>query len=81
MKDELRKIVGTIAHIDTSADRLADDDDLYEAGLSSLNTIQLMLVIEKQFNIAIPDELLNRELFASIDSLADTILQLQHDRA
>lgn len=79
MKDEIRKIVGSIAHIDVSPERIADDDDLYEAGLSSLNTIQLMLVIEKHFNIEIPDEQLNRQLFGSIDSLAETISQLQRN--
>lgn len=36
-----------------------------------------MLAIEKQFNIEIPDEMLNRNLFRSIDALADTIATLQ----
>ncbi|MDR3096593.1 MAG: acyl carrier protein [Paraburkholderia sp.] len=77
MKNELRKIIETVGHIDVSPDCVADDDDLYEVGLTSLNTIQLMLAIEKHFNVEIPDELLNRQLFRSINSLADTISVLQ----
>ena len=77
MKNELRQLIENVAHLDASSDRVADDDDLYEAGLSSLNTIQLMLAIEKHFDIEIPDERLNRQLFRSIDSLAETISSLQ----
>lgn len=79
MKNELRKIIQELAHIEISIDLIADGDDLYEAGLSSLNTIQLMLAIEKHFDIEIPDRMLNRHLFQSIDSLAEAVTQLQRD--
>ena len=36
-----------------------------------------MLALERQFNVEIPDEMLNRNLFRSIDSLADAIGTLQ----
>ncbi|WP_338927217.1 acyl carrier protein (plasmid) [Mycetohabitans endofungorum] len=79
MKNELRQIIQEVAHLELSVDRLSDSDDLYEAGLSSLNTIQLMLAIEKYFNVEIPDRMLNRHLFQSIDSLAEAVSQLQRD--
>ncbi|CAG2348616.1 MULTISPECIES: acyl carrier protein [Burkholderia] len=77
MKNEIRTILKHVAHLEAAIDSIRDGDDLYEAGLSSLDTIQLMLAIEKQFNIEIPDEMLNRNLFRSIDALADTIATLQ----
>ncbi|MGU7810920.1 acyl carrier protein [Burkholderia sp. AW49-1] len=77
MKDQIRTILKHVAHLEAAIDSIGDEDDLYEAGLSSLDTIQLMLAIEKQFNIEIPDEMLNRNLFRSIDALADTIVTLQ----
>lgn len=76
-ENELRTIIKDVAHLEASIDHIADGDDLYEAGLSSLNTIQLMLAIEKHFNIEIPDEMLNRQLFQSIDTLAGAVTQLQ----
>lgn len=79
MKNELRQIIQEVAHLELSVDRLSDSDDLYEAGLSSLNTIQLMLAIEKHFNVEIPDRMLSRQLFQSIDSLAEAVSQLQRD--
>ncbi|MET3618611.1 acyl carrier protein [Burkholderia ambifaria] len=77
MKKDIRTILKHVAHLEAAIDSIGDEDDLYEAGLSSLDTIQLMLAIEKQFNIEIPDEMLNRSLFRSIDALADTIATLQ----
>nr|WP_241020393.1 acyl carrier protein [Burkholderia sp. Ac-20345] len=77
VKNEIRTILKHVAHLEAAIDSIGDRDDLYDAGLSSLDTIQLMLAIEKQFNIEIPDEMLNRNLFRSIDALADTIATLQ----
>ncbi|AXF23707.1 acyl carrier protein [Burkholderia pyrrocinia] len=77
VKNEIRTILKHVAHLEAAIDSIGDGDDLYEAGLSSLDTIQLMLAIEKQFNIEIPDEMLNRNLFRSIDALANTVATLQ----
>ncbi|RQZ30809.1 acyl carrier protein [Burkholderia sp. Bp9017] len=77
VKNEIRTILKHVAHLEAAIDSIGDGDDLYEAGLSSLDTIQLMLAIEKQFNIEIPDEMLNRNLFRSVDALAETIATLQ----
>ncbi|EED97381.1 acyl carrier protein [Burkholderia multivorans] len=77
MKNEIRAILKQVAHLEAAVDSIGDADDLYEAGLSSLDTIQLMLALERQFNVEIPDELLNRNLFRSIDALAETIGALQ----
>ncbi len=78
MKNELRQIIKDTAHFEVSIDSISDDDDLYEAGLSSLNTIQLMLAIERHFNIEIPDQMLNRHLFQSVSSLAEAVTTLQN---
>ncbi|KWO57990.1 acyl carrier protein [Burkholderia ubonensis] len=77
MKNAIREILKHVAHLEAAVDTIGDADDLYDAGLSSLDTIQLMLAIERQFDIEIPDEMLNRQLFRSIDALAEAIVTLQ----
>jgi acyl carrier protein len=77
VNNELRTIIKDVAHLEVPIDTVANGDDLYEAGLSSLNTIQLLLAIEHHFNIEVPDDMLNRQLFQSIDSLAGAVTQLQ----
>lgn len=77
MKTALRRILTESARLDVPADSLADDTDLYAAGLSSLATVHLMLAVEDEFNIEIPDRMLTRRLFSSIDSLAAAVTELQ----
>jgi acyl carrier protein len=77
MKNALRRILTESARLDVPADSLADDADLYAAGLSSLATVHLMLAVEDEFNIEIPDRMLTRRLFSSIDSLAAAVTELQ----
>jgi acyl carrier protein len=81
MKTALRRILSESARLDVSPDALADDADLYAAGLSSLATVHLMLAIEDEFGIEIPDRMLTRRLFSSIDSLAAAVTELQQSKA
>jgi acyl carrier protein len=81
MKTALRRILSESARLDVPADTLADDADLYAAGLSSLATVHLMLAIEDEFGIEIPDRMLTRRLFSSIDSLAAAVTELQQAKA
>jgi len=80
MKATIRNILGEVARLDVPLASLADNDDLYAAGLSSLATVHVMLAIENAFDIEIPDQMLTRQLFRSVDSLAaavETIRQQQ----
>ncbi|RZT31832.1 acyl carrier protein [Cupriavidus agavae] len=80
MKATIRNILGEVARLDVPLATLADNDDLYAAGLSSLATVHVMLALENAFDIEIPDQMLTRQLFRSVDSLAaavETIRQQQ----
>ncbi|MEJ0003615.1 MAG: acyl carrier protein [Pararobbsia sp.] len=72
----LRRILSESARLDVPVDQLEDSADLYEHGLSSLATVQIMLAVEDAFDIEIPDAMLTRKLFQSIDSLAAAVLEL-----
>ena len=73
IKDRIRDIVLNHARLSTAMDALADTDDLYAAGLTSLTTVNLMLALEDHFDIEFPDRLLVRRTFESIQSLAEAI--------
>ena len=81
MKTELRRILAESARLDVPIDTLADNDDLYSAGLSSLATVHVMLAIEDEFGIEIPDHMLTRRLFSSVDSLASAVEELRRAQA
>lgn len=51
------------------AHRLSPADELAKLGLDSLRTVQLLLELEEHYAIAIPDEWLRAETFATGASL------------
>ena len=77
MKQEIREILANIGGLPVGVETLGDDADLYTAGLSSFASVQLMLGIEDKFDIEIPDHLLNRKSFSSIDAIAETVAAVQ----
>lgn len=72
----LREVLAVHGRLSTPVDDLPDDGDLYAAGLTSLNTVNLLLAIEDRFDVEFPDDLLSRRTFQSIDTLADAVESL-----
>jgi acyl carrier protein len=52
---------------------VTDNDNLYEAGLSSHEAVNLMVALEESFGIEIPDHLISRGSFESINAIARTL--------
>ena len=75
--DDIRRIIAGNAKLPVDATQIAEDDDLYDIGLTSLNTVNLMLALEDELDIEFPDEMLSRETFESISSLQQVIETLQ----
>jgi acyl carrier protein len=63
-------------HARMPVENLGEGDDLYNAGLTSLATVAVMLALEDKFNVEFPDSLIGRRTFKSIDSIAEAITQL-----
>lgn len=76
MKHQVRLILQKTACLDVPVESLADSDDLYAAGLSSLGTVRVMMAIEDHFAIELPNELITHDMFQSVDSLAGVLVQI-----
>ncbi|WMS86178.1 acyl carrier protein [Pleionea litopenaei] len=74
--EKVREILSTHGRLTTPVDSLQDDSDLYQAGLTSLATVGLMLALEDEFDIEFPDSALSRKTFGSIESIAETVEDL-----
>ncbi|MBP2444208.1 acyl carrier protein [Rhizobium leguminosarum] len=80
MNSTIRDLVAKYGKLPASIDQVADDADLYAAGLTSFASVQLMLGIEEAFDIEFPDNLLNRKSFASISAIARTVDLIRDSR-
>jgi len=74
---KVRDILTQHGRLTTATNEIDDDGDLYNAGLTSLATVSLMLALEDEFDVEFPDSMLSRKTFSSIDSIAEAIEELQ----
>jgi acyl carrier protein len=74
--EQIRAILVDHARLLVGVDTLTDESDLYEAGLTSLSTVNLMLALEEHFDVEFLDSMLGRKTFSSIRALSEAIEQL-----
>jgi acyl carrier protein len=77
MSDEIRRIVSEHARLSVPAETLADDADLYQAGMTSHASVNVMLALEDAFDVEFPDAMLKRSVFESIASISAALGELQ----
>jgi acyl carrier protein len=76
MREEIRAIVQQQGRLAVDVASLSDDADLYDAGLSSHASINLMLALENHFDLEFPERLLRRRTFESISAMQSAIEEL-----
>jgi acyl carrier protein len=74
--DDIRAVLRDYGRLAVDVSALADDSDLYEAGLTSHASVTLMLALEERFNIEFPDRMLRRGAFASIAAIRASLGEL-----
>ena len=72
----IRNIVGTYGQLTVEVSSVSDDDDLYELGMTSHATVNVMLAIEEKFDFEFPEELLKKETFESVSAMVSVIASL-----
>jgi acyl carrier protein len=76
MIDKIRKILKDHGRLTQDAATLAENADLYQAGMTSHASVNVMLALEGEFEIEFPDHMLKRGVFESMASMRDAISQL-----
>jgi acyl carrier protein len=79
MTDEIRKIIEEHGRLQGDIGTLAPDADLYQAGLSSHASVNVMLALEDHFDIEFPDRMLTPSVFESIASIEAAVSELRSD--
>ncbi|PTW62725.1 acyl carrier protein [Breoghania corrubedonensis] len=80
MNATIRELLAEHGSLPVSVETLANDADLYEAGLSSFASVQVMLALEEHFDIEFPDTMLNRKSFATIAAITACVATLCGDQ-
>ena len=77
----IRVILASNEAFTGKADQLSEDDSLFDMGLDSFGSVQLMLALEERFSVEFPDALLNRKSFATIRAIRDAVSTLVRQEA
>jgi acyl carrier protein len=76
--DRIRTVLDAHAKLRVPATGLADEGDLYAAGMTSHASVNVMLALEDAFDIEFPDELLTKHTFSTLSTIRDAVAGL-HD--
>jgi acyl carrier protein len=76
VNERIRSIVAEHGRLAVDIAGLSDDDDLYQAGLTSHASVGVMLAIEIEFDIEFPDHMLKRRTFESVRNIAESVDEL-----
>ena len=81
MTDEIRAVIKQHGKLSVDVDSLAEDADLYEAGMTSHASVNVMLGLEDAFDLEFPDSMLKRSAFESVAAIRDALTELQAEAA
>lgn len=76
MKDQIRQVIREHGHLSVDVDSLGDDADLYQAGMTSHASVNVMIALEDAFDIEFLDSMLKRSVFESVNSIASALEQV-----
>ncbi|HYQ03483.1 MAG TPA: acyl carrier protein [Polyangiaceae bacterium] len=79
MIEEIRNILKEHGRLSVDVASLTDDADLYQAGLTSHASVNVMLALEGKFDVEFPDRMLKRGVFESLSSIRAAIEELTAD--
>ena len=77
---KIRSILKEHGRLTKDAAALADTDDLYQAGMTSHASVNVMLALEGEFDVEFPDHMLKRSVFESIAAITSAIDELTASR-
>ena len=76
MDDEIRRLLGEHGRLPVDITALTTDADLYQVGLTSHASVNVMLALEDAFDVEFPDSMLRKGTFESIESIHAALVEL-----
>lgn len=73
---QIRTVLKDHARLSKDALTLDVNEDLYQAGMTSHASVNVMLGLEGAFDVEFPDHMLKRNVFNSIASIRTAVVEL-----
>jgi acyl carrier protein len=72
----IREVIETNGRLPVPMSTLSDTEDLFDSGLTSHDSVNVMLALEDEFEIEFPDALLTKSTFESVSAIQEALLSL-----
>lgn len=79
MREEIRALLAGEAGLGPVLEKVGDHDDLWTAGMTSMNCMAALAALENRLGVEFPDDLLRPRTFASVDALTAAVETLLRD--
>jgi len=76
MDDAIRQVLLSQGRLPIDISALGAESDLYQAGLTSHASVNVMLALEDAFDVEFPDAMLRKTTFESIASIREALTEL-----
>ena len=76
LQPHIRDVLRDHGRLKQDVSALAADDDLYQYGMTSHASVNVMLALEGAFEVEFPDHMLKRSVFCSIASIERALTEL-----
>jgi acyl carrier protein len=76
MEEIIRAIIAEHGRLPVEMSTVSDSDDLFEIGMTSHSTVNVMLALEDEFDVEFPEEMLKKGTFESVVAIKASIGQL-----
>jgi acyl carrier protein len=76
MGEAIREVLDKHGRMSVSANSLSDDANLYDHGLSSHASVNVMLALEDVFGEEFPDSLLRKSTFQSVVDIREALVSM-----
>ena len=73
----IRQVIGEHGHLPVDMAAIDDETDLFQAGMTSHASVNVMLGLESEFDVEFPDAMLKRSVFESVGAIRSALEQLQ----
>ncbi len=75
LEDLKKHIISTLKLSDIEPNEIENDEPLIGdgLGLDSIDTLELLVLMEKEYGVTVPDITVGREVFSSVRSMAEYI--------
>ena len=73
MEDTIRSILGQYGNLPVEVDKISDSDDLYQVGLTSHASVNVMLALEDEFDVEFPEVMLRKSTFESVVAIRNAL--------